>query len=77
MTSTGEPARAERYPVPAARHRVEEIVRRSRFITTVARAETSEAAQAFVEEIRRELPDATHHCWAFMAGSPGSSATWA
>ena len=42
-------------------------------MTTLARAATAEAARAFVAEIARELPDATHHCWAFVAGPPGST----
>jgi len=65
---------ASRYLVPAATHRVEDTVQRSRFITTVARAGDSEAAHAFVARIREEMPDATHHCWAFVAGPPGSTA---
>lgn len=63
-----------RYPVPAAEHRVEEEVLRSRFITTVARAATLDAARALVERLRAEMPDATHHCWACVAGPPGSTA---
>jgi len=62
-----------RYPVPARIHRVEETIQRSRFITAVAHAPDAEAAHAFVERIREELPDATHHCWAFVAGPPGST----
>lgn len=65
---------AGRYPVPAGPHRVEDVERRSRFVTTVARAADPERAHAFVERIRHELPDATHHCWAFVAGPPGSTA---
>ena len=61
-----------RYPIPARIHRVEEIIRRSRFITTTAHAPDAEAAHAFVDRIRGEFPDATHHCWAFVAGPPGS-----
>lgn len=61
------------YPVPAARHRVEQVIQRSRFITTVARADSTPAAQAFIQEIRHEFPDATHNCWAFVAGPPGES----
>jgi uncharacterized YigZ family protein len=67
-------AGAAGYSVPAATHRVEDGVRRSRFVTTAGRASTPEAAHAFVEAVRRELPDATHHCWAFVAGPPGSTA---
>jgi uncharacterized YigZ family protein len=62
-----------RYPVPAGRHRVEEEIKHSRFITTMARVESIEAAAAFVEEMRREFTDATHNCWAFVVGPPGQS----
>ncbi|MBW3533748.1 MAG: YigZ family protein [Gemmatimonadetes bacterium] len=62
------------YPVPARIHRVEDVVQRSRFLTTLAHAPTSDAAHAFVARVRDELPDATHHCWAFVAGPPGSTA---
>jgi uncharacterized YigZ family protein len=65
---------ALRYLVPAAVHRVEEEVLRSRFVTTVARAATLEAARAVVTRVRGEFPDASHHCWACVAGPPGSTA---
>lgn len=65
---------ADRYPVPASRHRVEETIKRSRFITTMARVETLDEARAFVAEIKDEFPDATHNCWAFAAGPPGDTA---
>jgi uncharacterized YigZ family protein len=61
------------YPVPDGIHRVEEVVRGSLFVTTVARAPDAEAARAFVERITTEYPDATHVCWAFVAGPPGST----
>ncbi len=63
-----------RYPVPARVHRVEETRQKSRFITTLAHAPDAEAAHAFVAAVRDEMPDATHHCWAFVAGPPGSTA---
>ena len=63
----------ERYPVPAKEHRVEERIKQSRFITTLARAETTDDAHAFIERIRDEFDDATHNCWAFVAGPPGST----
>jgi uncharacterized YigZ family protein len=49
------------------------VVSRSRFVTTVARAASPGDAHAVVGRIRAELPDATHHCWAFVAGPPGST----
>ncbi len=66
-------APSPRYPIPAARHRAEQVIDRSRFICTIAPAGSVEEAQAFIREIEREFPDATHHCWAYLIGSPGSS----
>ena len=63
-----------RYPIPARRHRVDDVIQRSRFVTTVAHAPDSDAAHAFIQTLRDEFPDATHHCWAFVAGPPGSTA---
>ena len=63
----------ERYPIPARIHRAELSERRSRFLTTLANAPDAEAARAFIDRVRAELPDATHHCWAFVAGRPGST----
>lgn len=64
---------ADRYPIPARLHRVEEVIQRSRFVTAVAHAPDADAAHAFVATVREEFPDATHHCWAFVAGPPGST----
>ena len=66
---------AGRYPIPARIHRFEETIRASRFLTLLAHAPDADAAQAFIERVRSELPDATHHCWAFVAGPPGDTAT--
>jgi uncharacterized YigZ family protein len=65
---------ALRYPIPAARVRTEIVVDRSRFLCTLAHAATPEAAHAFVREVQGEFAGATHNCWAFVAGPPGSSA---
>jgi len=63
-----------RYSIPAGQARVEEVILRSRFITTAAPAGTPDEARAFVARIRAEFPDATHNCYAFVAGPPGSTA---
>jgi uncharacterized YigZ family protein len=63
-----------RYPIPAARHRVEEVIQRSRFITTLAHAPSVDAAREFIDRVRAEFPDATHNCWAYAAGPPGDTA---
>jgi len=61
------------YPVPATTTRVEEVVRRSRFVTDIGRASTVQEAAAFVERVRAVEPRATHHCWAYVVGTPGST----
>lgn len=63
------------YPVPARVAETEEVVLRSRFLTLLAHAPSSEAAHRFVQTIRDRHPDATHHCYAFVAGPPGSTAS--
>ncbi|WP_423223697.1 YigZ family protein [Candidatus Amarolinea aalborgensis] len=63
-----------RYPIPAHQVRAEEILLRSRFITTLAPVPTLDAARAFVAAVRAEFTDATHNCWAYVVGAPGSTA---
>ena len=68
----------ESYKVPdladGEMHRAEEVIRGSRFIVSMAHCDSEEAAHAFLEKIRAEHAHATHNCWAFQAGRPGSTA---
>jgi uncharacterized YigZ family protein len=63
------------YPVPAGRVRSQDVILGSRFIATLDGAASAEAARVFIDEIRAEFPDATHNCWAYVAGPPGSTAS--
>lgn len=56
------------YLVPAATARTEIIVARSRFIATAGRVDTVEDTRAFLRSVRGEMPDATHHVYAFRVG---------
>ncbi len=60
------------YRVPKERIRIETIVSNSRFITTIDRITSAEEAKAFIREIRDEMPDASHHVYAFKAGHGAS-----
>lgn len=62
-----------RYPVPGTRTRTEQTIDRSRFICTIERVSTAEEAQAFIREMNAEFADATHNCWAYVVGAPGST----
>lgn len=46
----------------------EVIIQKSRFIGYVRRVETEEAAQEFIQEIKKKHYDATHNCSAYMIG---------
>lgn len=65
------------YPVPTATPADplvwEQEIKKSRFITLLAHTPDSEAARAFVGQVRAEHPAARHHCWAFACGAPGDS----
>ena len=65
---------SDRYRIPAARHRVAEEIKRSRFITTVGHAPTLDEARDFIAGVRAEFADASHNCWAYVVGPPGSTA---
>ena len=59
---------------PDSLFRLEETIKRSRFMVSMARTPHPDAARGFVERIKAEFPDATHNCWAFAAGAPGDTA---
>ncbi len=67
------PPAPDRYRIPAARHRVAEEIKRSRFITTVTHAPTVAEARAAIAEVAAEFADANHNCWAYVVGPPGST----
>lgn len=64
-----------RYVIPSKTHRVEEVIKKSRFITTITHVEGAGRAKAFIQKIKREFPDADHNCWAYLAGPPGETAS--
>jgi uncharacterized YigZ family protein len=64
------------YLVPALPTQFEEEIKKSLFITYLARTPSIEAAKAFVEEIKTKHSDARHNCWGFVAGRPEDSMKW-
>lgn len=61
-----------RFQVPAARTRVVDEVKGSRFIATADRASTVDEARTVIDSVREEFANATHNCWAYVAGPPGT-----
>jgi uncharacterized YigZ family protein len=60
------------YPVPARTARIENMVVNSRFIATIGRADSVEQAKTFIQAVRDEMPNASHHVYAFKVGYGGS-----
>ena len=64
---------SDRYLIPAETCRVEDEIKRSRFITTLAHTPAREEALIFIDQVRAEFPGASHNCWAFLVGPPGTT----
>ncbi len=58
------------YLAPAGESRVEIRDKGSRFLAVIGPAADEAAAKAALAALERELPGATHHCWAWRLGAP-------
>ena len=61
------------FQVPAHFYEVEEVIKRSRFITWVAHVADGKQARELQQRARELHPEASHHCLAFNAGPPGDT----
>lgn len=61
------------YSVPAREARFAQEIKKSRFIGIATRVSSSEDATEALAGLKKEFPDATHHCWAYVVGNPESS----
>lgn len=61
------------YLVPQSAVVFEEEIKKSRFITYLARTEGLAEAKTFWAKIKQQHPQARHHCWAAVAGKPTDS----
>ena len=72
MTDSSKPITQTNH-IPAGPARAEIRASNSRFIASVAPSETVEAARAVIAGIRAEMPDATHHVYAYVIGHGGTT----
>ncbi len=63
---------AEHYPIPEGAARAEILVVNSRFIGSAAYTPSVEVAKEFIAQVRTELPDASHHAYAYLIGHGAS-----
>lgn len=60
------------YKAVSGRAEREMIVSRSRFIAQVSSIKDAADAVAFIAEVKKKYPDATHHCYAYIADELGN-----
>lgn len=58
------------YPVPATPVETLYEVKKSKFIAYAGFANCRESAMALLDNVKQQYPDARHHCWAYVFGSP-------
>lgn len=63
------------YPTPTETVEAEIEIKKSRFIARAAKVAERAAALAFVEQAKRDFPDARHHCWAYLLGNPEAASS--
>jgi uncharacterized YigZ family protein len=62
---------AERYVTVGREGTYESEIKRSRFLCALAPAGSEQAAQEFIQRIRKQHPGATHNCFAYVIGADG------
>ena len=61
------------YTVPARETRFAHEIKKSRFIGVATRVSSPEDVTEALATLKKEFPDATHHCWAYVLGNPKTS----
>jgi len=61
------------FQVPSKTITIEQEIKRSRFISTAGRAGNKKSAKEFINSVSEKYSDATHNCYAFVAGNPFST----
>lgn len=61
---------ADELSVPANQVETLYEIKKSKFIAFAAFANSRESAMALLDSVKQQYPDARHHCWAYVFGSP-------
>ena len=61
------------YLIPESEASAEIDVKKSQFIAYAKRTQGITEAKSFIHHLREKYPDARHHCYAYLAGSPADS----
>ena len=58
------------YSIPTQQAIAEIEIKKSRFIAYAQHIKTREQGMQWLEAIKKQYPDARHHCWAYLLGNP-------
>ncbi len=58
------------YSIPIKPAKTEIVIKKSRFIACADQIVSREAAMEWLGALKKEHPDARHHCWAYLIGHP-------
>ena len=58
------------YSIPIKPAKTEIVIKKSRFIACADQIVSREAAMEWLDALKKEHPDARHHCWAYLIGHP-------
>lgn len=61
------------FKVPSKTITVTQEIKGNKFITTAGRVGDKDKAKEFIDNVRHQHKDATHNCYAFVAGNPYST----
>lgn len=64
----------DKFKVPSKVITVSQEIKGSKFITTVGRAADKDKAREFIGNLKQQYSNATHNCYAFVAGNPYNTA---
>ena len=58
------------YFIPQQKHLTRHEIKKSSFIGIAQHAANRDEAMRFLADVKQAYPDARHHCWAYLFGSP-------
>ena len=64
------------YLIPVNDLESETVVNRSRFICSLKHCSDNAQVKHFIEQIKQQYPDASHHCYAFVSARPEDSQSY-
>ncbi|WP_127471703.1 YigZ family protein [Thiomicrorhabdus aquaedulcis] len=63
------------YSIPLEPALAQIEIKKSRFIALASHITNRESAMAWLQQVKKDYPDARHYCWAYLIGDPQCAST--